>query len=145
MEQIQLLLQVPSWIWCYIWCLVNALTTGTGQRSMAIYPYVNTVRFHNSSFNVAGSAAQASALNINAYAAYNGGLVAARTNGFYIGWKISNNYFSAGANGLVMVDECLTPVNVPLAGLVLPCFVQTNRDYVFYHQVVLVHRLFTSR
>jgi hypothetical protein len=79
--------------------------------------------------------------------AYNGGLVAARTNGLITeAERLATISFSAGANGLVMVDECLTPVNVPLAGLVLPCFVQTTAEIMlFYHQVVLVLRLFTSR
>jgi lysophospholipase L1-like esterase len=114
--------------------LVNALTTGTAKGVVANIPYVNTIPFFTTvPFNAAGvTAAQASALN-SAYAAYNGGLVAARTNGLIteaerVARTIS---FSAGANGLVMVDEYLTPVNVPSAGLVLPSLRQTTAaDYV---------------
>ncbi len=114
--------------------LVNTLTTGGAKGVVANIPYVNTIPFFTTvPFNAAGvTATQASALN-SAYAAYNGGLVAARTNGLIteaerVARTIS---FTAGANGLVMVDEYLTPVNVPSAGLVLPSLRQTTAaDYV---------------
>jgi lysophospholipase L1-like esterase len=116
--------------------LVNTLTSSAtpAKGVVANIPYVNTIPFFTTvPFNAAGvSAAQATALN-SAYATYNGGLVAAKNAGLIteterLARTIS---FAAGANGLVMVDEYLTTVSVPAAGLVLPSLRQTtSADYV---------------
>ncbi|MBU0942652.1 MAG: G-D-S-L family lipolytic protein [Bacteroidetes bacterium] len=116
--------------------LVNTMTSGTipAKGVVANIPYVNTIPFFTTvPFNAAGvSAAQATALN-SAYATYNGGLVAAKNAGLILETErlARTINFNAGANGLVMVDEYLTTVNVPAAGLVLPSLRQTtSADYV---------------
>ncbi|PKH66892.1 G-D-S-L family lipolytic protein [Flavobacterium sp. ALD4] len=114
--------------------LVNTLTSGGAKGVVANIPYVTTTPFFTTvPYNSAAvTAAQASALN-SAYAAYNGGLTAAKnasliTEAERLARTIS---FTAGANGLVMNDEYLTTVNVPAAGLVLPSLRQTtSADYV---------------
>tara|TARA_R110002126_G_scaffold25946_1_gene88260 strand:- start:355 stop:1821 length:1467 start_codon:yes stop_codon:yes gene_type:complete len=114
--------------------LINTMTAGGAKGVVANIPYVNTVPFFTTvPFNAAVvTLAQADALN-TAYTTYNGGLVAAKNAGLITETErlARTINFNAGANGLVMVDEYLTTVNVPSVGLVLPSLRQTtSADYV---------------
>ena len=112
--------------------VVNAMTAKGAKGVVANLPYITALPFFTTvPYNAAAlTATQASALN-SAYAGYNGGLVVAKNAGLIteeerVARTIS---FTAGANGLVMVDEYLVTVNVP--GLVLPSLRQTtSADYV---------------
>ncbi|OOV28536.1 G-D-S-L family lipolytic protein [Flavobacterium sp. LM5] len=112
--------------------IVNALTAKGAKGVVANLPYVTALPFFTTvPYNPATlSATQASDLN-SAYAAYNGGLIAAKNAGLITeAERLARTInFTAGANGVIMVDEYLTTVNVP--GLVLPSLrLTTSTDYI---------------
>jgi hypothetical protein len=112
--------------------LVNTLTSAGAKGVVANIPYVNTIPFFTTvGYNPATlSAAQVSALN-SGYAAYNGGLVAAKNLGLITeAERLQRTItFAVGKNAVVMVDEYLTDITA-----VSPALIKmrqaTKDDYV---------------
>ena len=112
--------------------LVNTLTSTGAKGVVANIPYVNTIPFFTTvGYNPATlSAAQVSALN-SGYAAYNGGLVAAKNLGLITeAERLQRTItFAVGKNAVVMVDEYLTDITA-----VSPALIKmrqaTKDDYV---------------
>jgi lysophospholipase L1-like esterase len=112
--------------------IVNALTAKGAKGVVANLPYVTALPFFTTvPYNPATlSETQASDLN-TAYDPYNRGLIAAEKAGLIteaerIARRIN---FTAGANGVIIIDEYLTTVNVP--GLMLPSLrLTTSADYI---------------
>ena len=112
--------------------IVNTMTAKGAKGIVANLPYVTALPFFTTvPYNPATlSATQASDLN-NAYDAYNRDLIAAKNAGLITETErlARTINFTTGANGVIMVDEYLTTVNVP--GLVLPSLrLTTSGDYI---------------
>ena len=112
--------------------LVNTLTSAGAKGVVANIPYVNTVPFFTTVGNtpVPLVAAQVTALN-SAYAAYNGGLVAAKNLGLITeAERLQRTInFVVGNNAPVMIDEYLTDITA-----VNPALIKlrqtTSADYI---------------
>ena len=108
----------------------NGLTKNGAKGVVANIPYVASIPFFTTvKYNAATlTSGQATALN-SGYAAYNGGLQAAKNAGLITEQERLDRTitFAAGANSLVIVDEYLTN----LSGLALPNYRQTtSADYI---------------
>jgi hypothetical protein len=112
--------------------LINTLTSAGAKGVVANIPYVNTIPFFTTvGYNPATlSAAQVSALN-SGYAAYNGGLVAAKNLGLITeAERVQRTInFVVGKNAVIMVDEYLTDITAVSAGLI-KMRQTTSSDYI---------------
>lgn len=109
--------------------LINSLTNGGKKGVIANLPYINTLPFFTTvGYNpVSLTSAQATALN-SAYAAYNGGLVAAKNLGLITeAERVARTItFAAGKNPVVIIDEYLTDITAVNPGLIK--MRQTTKD-----------------
>ena len=112
--------------------LASQLATGGRKGVVANLPYVNTLPFFTTvGYNpVPLVAAQVSALN-SGYAAYNGGLVAAKNLGYITeAERLQRTInFTVGKNAVVIIDEYLTDITPVNAGLI-KMRQATSADYV---------------
>jgi hypothetical protein len=112
--------------------LVNTLTSAGAKGVVANIPYVNTIPFFTTvGYNPATlSAAQVTALN-SAYAAYNGGLTAAKNLGLITeAERVQRTInFVVGKNAVVMVDEYLTDITAVSPSLI-KMRQTTSTDYI---------------
>ncbi|MBF7093357.1 G-D-S-L family lipolytic protein [Flavobacterium sp. ALJ2] len=112
--------------------LVTDLTAKGAKGVVANIPYVSALPFFTTvGFNpLTLVAAQVTALN-NAYASYNGGLVAAKNAGLITeAERVQRTInFVVGKNGAVMIDEYLTDITGVNPGLI-KLRQTTNKDYI---------------
>ena len=114
--------------------LINTLTSNGAKGAVSNIPYVTSVPFFTTvPYNpIPLAAANVAALNSpGGYGNYNLGLIAAKNAGLITDAERLQRTinFVVGKNAPVIVDEYLTPVNVP--GLVLPKYRQaTALDYI---------------